>query len=193
MERIKEIFTNPVVAITKAKKEKNLNKTISILLISWVFISISFFFSFYKDILLLVAVGSALTILLFGLLFSIFLSYLINIVMNILGGKGKYYEALTATTYSSLPISIGLLLMSLITSINPTLGMLVGFILLAITIALSLSIYFRAIKELYSTDMFATFIGFLIVMYVFTLSIYLSAAFSMGSTVFGNLMPNFRV
>jgi len=193
LERIKEIFTNPVVAITKAKKEKNLNKTISILLISWVFISISFFFSFYKDILLLVAVGSALTILLFGLLFSIFLSYLINIVMNILGGKGKYYEALTATTYSSLPISIGLLLMSLITSINPTLGMLVGFILLAITIALSLSIYFRAIKELYSTDMFATFIGFLIVMYVFTLSIYLSAAFSMGSTVFGNLMPNFRV
>lgn len=193
MERIKEIFTNPVVAIAKAKKEKNLNKTILILLISWVFISISFFFSFYKDILLLVAIGSALTILLFGLLFSIFLSYLINIVMNILGGKGKYYEALTATTYSSLPISIGLLLMSLITSIYPTLGMLVGFILLAITIALSLSIYFRSIKELYSTDMFATFIGFLIVMYVFTLSIYLSAAFSMGSTVFGNLMPNFRV
>ena len=112
--------------------------------------------------------------------------------MNILGGKGKYYEALTATTYSSLPISIGLFIMSLVSAAYPMLGMLLGFIVLAITIALSLSIYFRSIKELYSTDMFTTFIGFLIIIYVFMLSIYLSTAFSMGSTLFGSLLPSFR-
>ena len=70
MERIKELFTNPVAAITKAKKEKDLNKTVIILVLSWVLISISFFFSFYREVLLLVALGSTITILLFGMLFS---------------------------------------------------------------------------------------------------------------------------
>jgi hypothetical protein len=73
------------------------------------------------------------------------------------------------------------------------LGMLLGFILIALTVALSLSIYFRAIKELYSTDMFTTFIGFLIIVYVFIISVYISTAFSMGSMLFGNLLPTFRV
>lgn len=192
LERIKELLMNPVIAIAKAKKEKSINKTIMILVLSWVLISMSFFFSFYKDIIFLVAFGSTLTVLLFGIIFSIFLSYILNIIMNVLGGKGKYYEALTATTYSSLPISIGLFIMSLVSAIYPLLGMLLGFIIVAITIALSLSIYFRSIKELYSTDMFTTFIGFLIIIYVFMLSIYLSAAFSMGSTLFGSLLPSFR-
>jgi len=192
LERIKEILTNPVIAIAKAKKEKDISKTVMILVLSWILISMSFFFSFYKGIIFLVAFGSTLTVLLFGIIFSIFLSYLINIIMNILGGKGKYYDALTATTYSSLPISIGLFIMSLVSAAYPMLGMLLGFILIAITIALSLSIYFRSIKEFYSTDMFTTFIGFLIIIYVFMLSIYLSTAFSMGSTLFGSLLPSFR-
>lgn len=192
MERIKELLTSPVIAITKAKKEKNLNKTILILVFSWILISISFFLSFYREAIFLIALGSTLTVFLFGMIFSIFISYLINIVMNVLGGKGKYYEGLTATTYSSFPVSVGLFLMSVISAVYPMLGMVAGFILVAIAIALSLSIYFRSIKELYSTDMITTFIGFLVIIYVFILSIYLSAAFSMGSTIFGNLLPSFR-
>jgi hypothetical protein len=193
LERIKEILSNPVVAITKSKKERNLNKTFLILIFTWFLVSLSFFFSFYKEYLFLVAVGSFLTIFLFGILFSIFFSYLINLVMNILGGRGKYYDSLTAATYSSLPISVGLLLISILSAINAAIGMIISFVFIAIMLALSLSIYFRAIKELYSTDMFTTFIGFLIIIYVFMLTLYISSAFSMGSALFGNLLPGFRI
>jgi len=181
--RVIEILTNPVTAILKAKKEKNLNKTLLILILSWVIVSIGFFFVFYKTTTILFTIGSVLTVFLFGILFSLFYSYIIDVVMNILGGKGKYYESLTATTYSSLPISIGLLLTSIVSSIHPVLG-IIGFIVIAVTTALSLSIYFRAIKEFYATDMLITFVGFFIILYVFLIAIYISAAFSMGSTIF---------
>jgi len=193
LERIKEILINPVIAIAKAKKEKSLNKTILVLIFSWILVGLSFFFSFYKESLILVAFGSALMIFLFGILFSVFYGYIIDIVMNILGGKGKYYDSLTAATYSSLPISIGLLLTSIMSFVHPMLGMAIGFIVIAITTALSLSIYFRAIKEFYATDMLMAFIGFLITFYVFIIAVYISAAFSMGSTLFGSLLPTFRV
>jgi uncharacterized membrane protein len=111
--------------------------------------------------------------------------------MKILGGKGRYYDSLTATSYSSLPISFGLLLMSIVSAINVTLGLFIGFVAIAVTSALSLSIYFRAIKEFYGTDMFLTFMGFLIILYVIMIAIYISAAFSMGSTIFQSISLRF--
>ncbi|MEM5782059.1 MAG: YIP1 family protein [Candidatus Aenigmatarchaeota archaeon] len=186
MERIKEILLNPLIAINKAKKEKDLNKTLLILILSWILVGLSFILVFYKTTTILMAFGSALTVFLFGILFSIFYSYIANIIMNILGGKGKYYESLTAATYSSLPISFGILLTAIISSINSMLGGFLGFIIIAITAALSLSIYFKAIKEFYLTDMLTTFVGFLIIIYVFIIAVYVSVAFSMSSTFFSN-------
>lgn len=184
MERVSEILTNPVTAILKAKKEKNIAKTLFILIFSWILIGISFFLVLYRTTIALVSFGSGLAVFLFGILFSIFYSYITDIVMNILGGKGKYYESLTATTYSSLPISIGLLLTSILSSLHPMLGGIIGFLAIVITTALSLSIYFRAIKELYSTDMIITFVGFLLIIFVLMIAFYLSFAFSMSSTIF---------
>ena len=190
MERIKEILVDPVLAITKSKKEKSMNKTLLILILSWILVGISFLFS-YKSPLLLEKIGFTLSVFLFGILFSIFYSYLTDIIMKILGGKGKYYDSLTATSYSSLPISFGLLLMSIVSAINVTLGLFIGFVAIAVTSALSLSIYFRAIKEFYGTDMFLTFMGFLIILYVIMIAIYISAAFSMGSTIFQSISLRF--
>ncbi len=190
MERIKEILVDPVLAITKSKKEKSMNKTLLILILSWILVGISFLFS-YKSPLLLEKVGFTLSVFLFGILFSLFYSYLTDIIMKILGGKGKYYDSLTATSYSSLPISFGLLLMSIVSAINVTLGLFIGFVAIAVTSALSLSIYFRAIKEFYGSDMFLTFMGFLIILYVIMIAIYISAAFSMGSTIFQSISLRF--
>jgi len=190
MERIKEILIDPVLAITKSKKEKSMNKTLIILILSWVLVGISFLFS-YKSPLLLEKIGFTLSVFLFGILFSLFYSYLTDIIMKILGGKGRYYDSLTATSYSSLPISFGLLLMSIVSAINVTLGLFIGFVAIAVTSALSLSIYFRAIKEFYGTDMFLTFMGFLIILYVIMIAIYISAAFSMGSTIFQSISLRF--
>lgn len=190
MERIKEILVDPVLAITKSKKEKSMNKTLLILILSWILVGISFLFS-YKSPLLLEKIGFTLSVFLFGILFSLFYSYLTDIIMKILGGKGKYYDSLTATSYSSLPISFGLLLMSIVSAINVTLGLFIGFVAIAVTSALSLSIYFRAIKEFYGSDMFLTFMGFLIILYVIMIAIYISAAFSMGSTIFQSISLRF--
>jgi len=184
---VKEILINPLLAISKAKKEKDLNKTIIILIFSWILVGLSFFLVFYKTASILMAFGSALSVFLFGILFSIFYSYIVDIIMNILGGKGKYYESLTAATYSSLPISLGILITSFLSLINSVLGGFLGFIIIAITSALSLSIYFKAIKEFYSTDMLITFVGFLIIIYTFIIAVYVSVAFSMSSTFFSNL------
>ena len=193
MQRLKEILTTPVTAITKAKKEKSLSKTFLILILSWILLSMSFFLSFYKELMIIIALGSALTIFLFGILFSIFYSYVIDILMNVLGGKGKYYDSLTAATYSSFPISLGLLITSIATLVHPYLGLIVGFISISFTVALSFSIYFRAIKDLYSTDMLTTFIGLLIIIYVFIITSYITTAFSMNSMLFGNLLSTFRI
>jgi hypothetical protein len=180
MERLKDILFNPVTAILKAKKERNLNKTLMIMILSWVMVGMGVFLEMYS-MGLNVALVSSLAIFLFGILFSLFCSYIISIVMNILGGRGRYSDGLTATTYSSLPISLGILITALLSTINPFLGAIVGFMVIAVTAALTLSIYFRAIKELYSTDMLMVFIGFLIVLYVFLISVYLSIGFSIGS------------
>ena len=184
--RLIEILTDPVTAILRAKKEKNLNKTLLILILSWILVGISSFLFFYRTTIILTAFGSSLAIFFFGILFSILYSYIIDVIVNILGGKGKYYNSLTAVTYSSLPISVGFLLTSILSFIHPILGIILGFITIAITTALSLSIYFRAIKEFYSTDMLITFVGFLIVLYVFMIAAYVSMGLSMGYTVFEN-------
>ena len=185
MERVKEIILNPLTAISKAKKEKSLNKTLSIMLFSWFVIAVGFFLSFSS--MMLVRFVSSIAIFLFGILFSLFLSYIVNIVMNILGGKGKYYDSLTATTYSSLPISFGFIFMAILYAINAMLGIFIGFILIVFTTALSLSIYFRTIKEFYSTDMVTTLVGFLIIVYVFVISLYISMGFFMGAFNFNSL------
>jgi len=192
LERVKEILTNPVAAILKAKKEKNINKTMLILLLSWLLTAISFFFVTFNTMLTIVALGSFIAVFVSGILFSLFYSYIVDLVMNILGGKGKYYETLTATTYSSLPISVGLFLTSILFLINQLLGLTIGFIIISITTALTLSIYFRAIKEFYSTDMIITFIGFFLIIYIFMVAFYISIAFTMSSSIFFNILSNFR-
>jgi len=184
MEVARDILMNPLKAILKAKKDRDVNKTLLVLFLSWIMVGISFSITLYRIGLLSIALSSALAIFLFGILFSFFYGYIINIVMNVLGGKGKYYDGLTAATYSSLPISIGILVTAILSFINVVLGGLLGFITLAITTALSLSIYFRAIKEFYSTDMVVTFVGFLITIYVLMIAIYLSLGFSVGSSIF---------
>jgi hypothetical protein len=112
---------------------------------------------------------------------------MINFVMNILGGRGKYHDGLTATTYSSMPVSFGFLLLSMLYAIHPLLGMTIGIVIISITAALSLSIYFRALKEFYSTDMLTTLIGILIVFFALLTSAYISAMFAMGYPLFWNL------
>ena len=181
-----DILINPVKAVLKAKKERSINKTLLILFESWIFVGIGLFITLY-NYSPIIALGSSIATLLLGTLFSIFCSYIVDVIMSILGGKGKYFDGLTAVTYSSLPISVGVLVTSFLYLVSPILGGLVGFVAIAITTALSFSVYFRAVKELYSTDTVITLVGFLILMYVFIIALYLSASLPLMSAAFRSI------
>jgi hypothetical protein len=183
---MKELLKSPLIAITKAKKEKNINKSMLILIISWILTGLSFSLISIKMFSVITAIGIGLSVMMFGILFSIFCSYIIKIIMNILGGKGRYHEALTATAYSSFPVSLGFLMLSILVLIHPVLS-IIGFIILAITTAISFSIYFKAVKEFFGTDMITVFIGFLILIYVFIIALYITMMFSVPT------LPNFRL
>jgi hypothetical protein len=77
--------------------------------------------------------------------------------------------------------------MSMLYAIHPILGITIGIVAITITTASGLSIYFRAIKEFYSTDMLTNFIGFLIIFFALFISIYVSVMYSMSYPLFGNL------
>jgi hypothetical protein len=177
------ILLNPVYAIQKAKKNRSVDKSMSILMLSWVMVSMGFFATLFRTATVTLAFVSSLTAFIFGIVFSMFLSYIIDVIMNLLGGKGKYFDSLSATAYSSLPFSVGVLITALLSLVSPILGGAVGFVSLSITVAMSLSIYFRAIKEFYATDITTAFVGFLIVLYVLFIALYVSLEFSMGAVM----------
>jgi hypothetical protein len=131
-----------------------------------------------KIVSVFTAVGMFLLILFLGILCSIFCGYLITVITNTLGGRGNYYSGLTTITYSSFPLSLGFLITALLSLIHPVLSATIGFILIAVTAALSFSIYFRSIKELFTTEMIVAFISFVTIVYVFAASIYGAILFS---------------
>jgi hypothetical protein len=188
LERIKELLKSPLIAINKAKKERDVYKTFWILILTWILMGLSFSIIALKAFIPIISVAIGIGIFAFGFLFSLFCSYVIAIIMNVLGGKGKYYEALTATTYSSFPVSVGFIIAAILAFIHPIL-LIVGFILLVITSALSFSIYFKAIKEFFNVDMITTFIGFIILIYIFILSIYIVSMFGLAGILPINSLP----
>jgi len=182
LERIKELLKSPLIAINKAKKERDVYKTFWILIITWILMGLGFSIIILKTFNPIISIGAGIIVFLFGFLFSLFCSYITAIIMNVLGGKGKYYQSLTATTYSSFPVSVGFFITAILAFIHPIL-LIFGLILLIITAALSFSIYFKAIKELFSVDMITTFVGFIILIYVFVLSVYIISIFGVAQVL----------
>ncbi len=180
MGRLKELLVSPSIAIRNGKREKDIIKTLEILIVTWFLFAISALLVATKVLPTFTAVGMFLLILFLGIVCSAFCGYLITVITNTLGGKGKYYGGLTTITYSSFPLSIGSLITAFLSLIHPALSAVLGFILIAVTAALSFSIYFRSIKEFFATDMITTFISFIITVYVFAVAIYGAILFSVA-------------
>lgn len=184
--RFVEILKTPLTAIKKAKREKNINKTVGILVVTWILFGISFFILAIKTYTPLVSLGMSLSIFLLGLLCNLFCGYLTTVVINVLGGRGKYYHGLTAATYTLYPLSIGFIITALLSLIHPALS-LIGFIVIAVKAALGFSIYFRSVKEFFNTNMLIALIGFLILIYVFIVAMYVTVLFNVQPlTMFSN-------
>jgi hypothetical protein len=177
LKTLNQLLRSPVDAIKRAKRQRDRGRTLWVLILTWILIGASFLIVSMRMFPLMTSIGIGITFFLLGLACSAFCSYITVIVMNVLGGRGQYFDGLTVISYSSFPISSGIFITSLLTLIHPMVA-IVGFVIIAVEAALSLSVYFRSVKILFRTDMMTIFIGFLLTMYVFIISFYLTLVFS---------------
>jgi hypothetical protein len=177
-----DVLKNPVKAIIDAKKKKNMTKTVIVLIESAVFFALSAGIivastGLYDALLLSSVISMFVIVLVAGLL----MGFVFYVAASTLGGKGGYFEGLTATSYALLPISIGVLISSILMVIPFTSGLQV--IVLAFTFALGFGIVYRGLKELYSMDMVTTLVVVSVSIVAIIMGIYASVGLSMLARV----------
>jgi hypothetical protein len=83
--------------------------------------------------------------------------------MTTLGGRGEYFEGVTAVAYTSLPISVGIVIAAIISAVATgsaaIAGAIINFVVLAFFGVLGLAIMYRSVRELFRTDMITALIG----------------------------------
>ncbi len=166
-----EIIKYPAKAIEKAKKSKNMNKTLTVLIEAAVIFGIAAAIVVAKlplttGLLAAAAAASFISGLLLVIVAALFLGLVLHTVAGILGGKGEYYNALTTVTFALTGPVLGILIAALLSFI-PVIGVVVGFIVLALTIAHGISVLYKGTKDLYGIDMVTT----LVIISVMTLAI----------------------
>jgi len=185
MSDIKLLFKSPDEAISKAKKKKGMGHAFATLALASIIIAISlaitiaqFGASLPFAVTQAIAVTAVSTFLL-TFLGGIFLGLLLMLTVNTLGGKGNWGDGVTTVGYSLVAPSVGILVASLV-SIIPLAGILVGFIVLAITFVLGAATFYRSTKELFGVDMLTAFIAISVMIGM------LFVSFTVGSVIVGS-------
>jgi hypothetical protein len=160
MEHLRLLIENPAAAILAAKRAKKIKTTIETLVLAWILIALGAFAIPAAVGGLAVIGGGAIAVSLFilGLLFCGFVGYLLEHIMTALGGRGSFFEGLTAITYALWPLSLGFLI-SAILSFVPVFGGLIAFIVTAIFGVIAIAVLYRATKELFAVDIITALIG----------------------------------
>lgn len=178
-----KILTAPEKAIAEAKKEKNLTKSFEVLIISAILLALAAL-AVVAPIpgVARVRIGSALGVFLFTLVGGVFLGWIVKTAMTTLGGTGKYFEGLTVVSYSSLPISIGVLIAALVSSIQ-VIGLLISLVALSFFGVLGIATTFRGIKDLFKTDMTTALVGVLVIYLAIVIAVYGTTAWGLSGLV----------
>lgn len=169
-----KIFFQPSEAIKDIKKEKSLGKSISILAIAAVIFAIIAAVGVSRITAVLpagitmpqfaqygigiAAVATFLCVFIGGL----FIGWILQIAMTTLGAKGDFFAGVTSIAYPLLIISVSTLIATFVAFI-PLIGPVIAFIISLILVTIAFAFTYRAIKELFATDMITAFIGVLIV------------------------------
>lgn len=181
VERLKELLKTPLTAIKKAKKEKDIGKTINVLIVSWILCGISFFIIGVREGISLIKItGFSISVFLLGVLSTIIFSYFTYLIMNVLGGRGRYFAGLTSITYSCFPLSFGAIVTAFLFLLHPALGLILGFIIIGAYAALSLSILYKSVKELFAVDLITSWIGLGLLILAIVITIYAVILFYPG-------------
>jgi hypothetical protein len=148
--------------------------------IEWLLISVGIFIGF-TNLGYMTKITSSVSVFLIGIPVTIFFAFLLKIIMTTLGGKGKYFEGLASMAYGLYTISLGVLIASpffYLVGVGPMIAMLI----LVIAGSLSLATFYRAVKELFSTDMITTWIGIGLSTSGIVLGFYLTMVMILGGT-----------
>lgn len=167
-----DIIKSPVSAIAKAKQKRDINRTIIRMLeIAAIFgIAASIITARTASYNIMFLLSSFLSSFSMFILFTAVLGWVVKIAAVNLGGRGDFYEGFTAITYALAPFAAGLLAISLLLYL-PVIGSIIAFFVVLPALAAALSILYRAIKELYRTDMLVAFVTVSITITVFVLAI----------------------
>lgn len=181
-----EIIKYPLKVIEKAKKTKNMNRTLTVLIEAAIIFGIATAVIIAK---LPLAFGSVIAVaiaasfvsgLLIVIIAALFLGLVLHTTAAIMGGKGEYYNALTIVSYAMVSPVIGILIAAILSFI-PVIGMIIGLIVLAITIAHGISMLYKGTKELYSVDMVTTLVIISIVTISIIGAVWIAAATNIAS------------
>lgn len=192
---------NPVETILKAKEEKDMVRSILILLVASVLLGLAAAIAILAvplgdlDIPTggFMAIGAGImAVVVFILVFiaGLFSGLVLRLVFTILGGEGTYFEGLTVVAYSLLPLSIGMIVTSLAIHV-PFVGGIIAFVFFAIFSAVAYATMYRAAKELFETDMITAFVGISVIAAVMILSLYVLILSTIASIGFSGLIPGF--
>jgi hypothetical protein len=129
--------------------------------------------------------SGAAAVFLLVLIGGLFVSFILTIILNTLGGRGKLADGLTAVAYSLAAPSIGLLAAALL-SFVPLAGAILAFAVLAAALALGAATLYRATTELFGANMITAFVAFSILFGSLLLAVSGSSAL-LGINVAGSL------
>ena len=136
-----------IKAIEEAKKTKTIKEQITTLIISSLLFAIA---------TILITMNTAVTANLFIVALITTLVYFVmapigafiyNLLINVVANKGKYKDSLVAVVQTSLIISTGLLITSLLVII-PQIGYLLGLVVMFFTTIIGLAVFIRAMTTL---------------------------------------------
>lgn len=148
-----DILRNPVAAIARARQKKDTNATIIKLLeISAIFAAAATIITARAAANTALVIGALLSSFSVFVIFAAVLGWVVKIAAVNLGGRGDYHEGFTAVTYALAPFAAGLLAISLLAYV-PVIGGFLSFLVVFPMLASALSILYRAVKDLYRTDM----------------------------------------
>lgn len=182
-----DIIKSPVSAFAAAKKKQAINKTLNTLAESSVLFALSAVLLGARASALSVGVaGIAAFIFLLSFLAAMLIGWVIDIVATILGGKGSYFDGLTTVSYSSLFLSGGIFVASIL-SFLPVAGLVLGIIAMLPAFAAAFACFYRGVREMYKTDMITAFVTVSITSLTLITVIQLFVFFGMAN--FFQMMP----
>jgi len=189
-------------ALEKAKKEHEIVNSLIVALVAAILLPVGLILASAlsgKPNFSLATVIGAVIMSIVPFLAILFLGFITKLVVKTLCGKGDYFAGLTSVAYSSFVGAIGFTLALILSSIlgtplanapfsvEGTGAVVVAGIVLIIFVPMALAVFYRAIKELFDTDM-ATALVASICIYAALLLVLVALSFIVLSTLISGIL-----